>query len=622
MFRTLTILHQTVNSGRTLLKLFSWIAQTTDRDWNLVHSWYRRYLVPFRGALAVAAALLFLASALQLATPLLTGLVIDKVLVNREYELLRGIVILLIVSTFAYLTANFLRSCLLMKVKLHVALRMRQDLVRQLHRLSFTYSREKGSGYLAARVLDDPVTVYGFMTDNILTIVQDAVMFTVALLIMLWLNWKLAIVSLVGLPVYLGVGARYLNRLRDQNTLVKETSAQLSRVLMETLDGLYTTNACLAERHMLRRFFAKQKEVVRAQMAQFLLHSKISNIRSVLTSVGPTVVLWYGGVLVIRGRLSVGELVAFAGIFGYLFNSAQSLSATQLSFQKVLVALERIFQILEAAPAVDAELPGKEVPVLTRGAEFRGVCFSYEGRREILREIDLVIPAKKIVALVGQSGAGKSTIAHLLMRFYDPQRGRIFLDDVELHDIAVSALRERTGLVPQDVFLYSMSVEDNIRFGLSNASSLDVIEAATLADAHKFIQELPKGYSTELGEKGFTLSGGQRQRIGIARALMRKPRILILDEAASAVDGSAERAICYTIHRLNSSRGITAVVIAHRLSTILQADLIYMIEGGKVVGCGNHRNLLKSCPAYHDLICFQYGGTEEESRTSPVTPVA
>lgn len=589
-----------------------WMTGAAGKDVRLLWRWFR-YFRPYRGALAGAAALLLLSTALQLATPLMTGFIVDRILVNREGRWLHAIVALLAAATLAYLVANLARSYVLLRVKVRVALSMHQRLIRHLHRLSFTYTSRKETGYLASRVIDDPGTVYDFVTGNLLTIFQNAVTFLVALGVLLWLSWQTALVALLALPVYLLVGAAYVGRLRELGRRSAEASAERSRVLFETLSGMATTNACGAEAQMLRRFFTCQTDVVRTQIAQFMVGSQVSFIRGGLASLGPILVLWFGGMMVLRGRLTVGQLVAFGGVFGYLFNSAQYLSATQLSLQKVLVSLERVFEILDTRMEGIRRARDVHPTVVRSGIRFQGVSFSYDGTRDVLHDLNLSIPAGRIVALVGRSGAGKSTIASLLMRFYDPARGSIWIDHREIRALPVSELRRWMTLVPQDVFLFSTSIEENIRLGFPQASASDVVAAARLADADAFIRELPDRYASKVGERGLLLSGGQRQRIGIARALLRHPQLIILDEAVSAVDGAAEKSICDTVRALNREQGITALVIAHRLSTIVQSDVIYMLEGGRIAGAGTHSALLVSCPAYRTLIDFQYGAPADVS---------
>jgi len=587
-------------------------------DGGLLLRWMR-YLAPFRTLFILAGLLLLLATGLQLATPVLTGMIIDHILLARRADLLSGVVLLIVVVTVAYMSANFLRAFLLVKIKVRLAMKVHQDLLRHIsRRLSFTYGASKQSGYLASRVLDDPNAVYDFTTESVLTLAQNLLTFAVALGIMVWMSWQTALLSLVILPLYLAIGSRFVDRLRALSGESAERQAQRHRILNETLAGLYTVNTLGAEAPMLRRFARHQKGVIRTQVRSFLLGSKVSYARGFIAALGPVVVLWYGGLMVIRGELSIGQLVAFSAVFGYLFNAAQNLSVTQLSVQRVLVALKRIFEILDEAPAVESPAHAVAVPELIREVAFEGVSFHYEeGGTQALSGVNLRLPAGTVVALAGKSGAGKSTVAHLLMRFYDPRQGRITLDGVDLREVSLASLRRRVALVPQDVFLFSMTIEDNIRLGRPEASRSEVEEAARLANAHDFITRLPQGYATALGERGMNLSGGERQRLGIARALLGRPRLLILDEAVASVDGAAELAICETVRTLNQERGLTVVVIAHRLSTIVQSDLIYFLDAGRVIAAGDHPTLLAHCPAYEGLIRFQYGCTREGEAEEP-----
>lgn len=600
---------------------WKWLAAASGvADGHLLLRWLR-YLKPFRRFFATAALLLLVATGLQLATPVLTGVIIDRVLLEKRGELLHQIVALLVLVTLAYMLSNFLRAYLLVKIKVRLAIRVHQALLRRISRLSFSYASEKHSGYLASRVLDDPGSAYEFTTDNVLGVLQNALTFIVALGIMVWMSWKTAVLSLLILPLYLAIGSTFVGRLRALNSEMVERQAQRHRVLNETLAGLYTVNALGAEPHLLRRFARHQQRLVRSQVASFFLAAKVSFARNFVASLGPVIVLWYGGMLVIEGSLSIGELVAFSAVFGYLFSAAQSLSVTQLSLQKVLVALGRMFEILDTPLSVESPAGGGAPPALVDGVRFEGVSFSYDGHHDALSGVHLTLPAGKVVALAGCSGAGKSTLAHLLMRFYDPTEGRITIDGRDLRSFSLRALRDWVALVPQDVFLFSMSIEDNIRLGRPQASRLEVEEAARLADAHEFVTGLPQGYATGLGERGMNLSGGQRQRLGIARALLRRPRLLILDEAASSVDGVAEHAICETVRRLNQERGITVVVIAHRLSTILQSDLICLFDAGRLVDVGDHTALLARCQEYQNMTRFQYGCARGEEAQALIRAV-
>jgi ABC-type bacteriocin/lantibiotic exporter with double-glycine peptidase domain len=538
-------------------------------------------------------------------TPVLTGIVIDKVLIQHRPGLLHEVIALIVCTTAAYLGANFLRAYVLLRVKVRLALAMHQDLLCKLHRLSFTYTSQRQAGYLASRILDDPSTACEFMTGELLTVLQNAITFVVAFSTMLWLSWRLALLSVLVIPLYSIIGNHFTTRLRDLSVKAAETTAQMSRSLLETIAGTYTINICRAERESSRRFFAQQKETARAQVAQVKVGLKVSFIRSVIASAGPILILWYGGLAVIHGSMSIGQLVAFSGVFGYVFNAAQSLTATQISLPRVAVAIDRIMEILDVHDDVMPDSRSIGRMHSARSAEFEHVQFRYDEHRIILRDITMTIPAGEITALVGKSGEGKSTIAHLLMGLYRPCQGVIRVDHVDLQRVEHQKLRSLIALVPQEIFLFSMSIEDNIRLGCKTASHADVVEAARRAHIHDFISELPAGYNTIVGENGSTLSGGQRQRVGIARALLRRPQLLILDEAESEIDGVAERAICGAIRDLNQTYGTTVLLIAHRSTTVREAEMIHVLEGGLVIGSGSHGSLLATCPTYRSLFQFQ-----------------
>jgi ABC-type bacteriocin/lantibiotic exporter with double-glycine peptidase domain len=515
------------------------------------------------------------------------------------------IVPLLFLLTAAYLGTTLIRSYVVARLQFSLTIKLHQHLLRRISRLSFTYTSEKESGYLASRILQDTEAAHEFATTQLVSLLQQALTLLVALTAMAWISWPTALVSVVIVPLHILIGSAFIPRLRRQSRECLEKRAQREKILYETISGMYTINTCCAEPQMLRRFLSAQITLVRAQMRQFWLRAKVNTARSLAVGSGPLVVLWFGGLQVIYGHMSIGDLVAFSGIFGFLFDAARSLSTTHLALQGFIVALERLFEILGQEPGIREREHPAPLKCIERGINFRNVVFGYEGGEPTLRGLNLCIPAGKITALAGRSGVGKTTLVHLLMRFYEPDSGDIEIDGRPLRDFSLRSLRRTVALVPQDVFLFSMTVEENIRLGNPTASREKVVEAATLAGAHHFIQKLPDGYESRVGERGMTLSGGERQRIAIARALLTEPQVLVLDEAVSSVDGAFEQVICDTVRHLNADRGITVIVIAHRRSTIQQADVICLIEGGQVVAHGTHPFLLQYCPSYAEMVQFQ-----------------
>ncbi|HSR70191.1 MAG TPA: ABC transporter ATP-binding protein [Acidobacteriota bacterium] len=588
-------------------KLFNRLGLSIDP---LILKRFLPYLKPFRRLLAGASLLLLAASVLQLSTPLLTGYIIDRILAEKRAEILTLIIPLILLLTVAYLLSNIVRAYMLMKLRYRLSLKLHQHQLRQLARLSFTFTCQKETGYLATRVTEDAGGVLDFVTGDLVSFLHKVFTLLAALAAMAWLSWRTALLSVLVIPAYVLLGSIFVDRLRRLSREGLETSAQRQKVLHESLAGMYTVNACAAEAPMLGRFLQSQTKLVRVQMRQFWISSKVTLTRSLVAASGPLIVLWYGGMEVIAGRMSIGGLIAFSAVFGYLFEAAKSLSTTHLTLQKVIVSLERLLEILDRKPAIEAASHPRVLHRVEQGIHFEEVGFSYDGSRQALKGLNLWVPAGKIVALAGHSGAGKTTIAHLLMRFYDPQEGRILIDGCDLKSFSLRSLRRKIALVPQDVFLFSMSVEDNIRLGDPSAGFSRVERAARLANAHEFITRLPHGYRTPVGERGTTLSGGQRQRIAIARALLMEPQVLLLDEAVSAVDGTSEQKICETVRRLNAEEDLTILTIAHRLSTIQQSDRIYLIREGCAVAQGSHHVLIRNSPDYAELIRFQYGEAE------------
>ncbi len=541
------------------------------------------YLKSSVRVLLLATILLLVAACLRLITPLLTGYIIDRILLGGRITALNIIVPILFLLTICYLGSSVLRTYLLVRLKCRLQRTLRQDLLSKLSHLSFTYTSTKEAGYLTSRIMGDTAIAQGFVTDDLLSLAQHGLTLLVALVAMAWISWPTALVSLLIVPVHILIGSAYVPRYRCLNRECLEKCAQQEKILFETIAGMHTINACGAESQMLNRFYNSQTGYMGAEMERFWVDARIGTIRSFVAAAGPLIVLWFGGLQVIYGSMTVGNLIAFSAIFSQLFDAAQSLSSTHLSLQRVVVAVERLFEIMGQNPRIHTPAHPSSLIRVERGIRFHDVVFSYDGRSPTFCGLNLWIPARKIVALTGSSGAGKTTLVQLLVRFYEPDSGLIEIDGLPLGSLSLAWLRRAIVVVPQDIYLFSMSVEDNIRLRDPCASRLEVIEASKLANAHDFIEELPNGYETAVGERGTNLSGGQRQRIALARALLAKPQVLILDESLSANDEESERKIWAAIHRINCELGITVISIAHRLSTIRQADEIAVIENGHAV---------------------------------------
>lgn len=360
----------------------------------------------------------------------------------------------------------------------------------------------------------------------------------------------------------------------------------------------------MQEKFQALRLLSSLKTSMNINIRNNLISSLAGSLTALIGSLGPLIVLWYGGNEVIRGRLTIGQLIGFNSFLAYLFGPTQRLVNLNFSVQHSLGAIERIFEILDFEPEVKEDSDAQELKSINGFITFENLNFSYNGTDWVLKNINFTINAGEVVAIVGKSGAGKSTLAKLIPRFYDPQLGSIKIDGVDIRKVTIKSLREQIGVVSQETFLFSGSVKENIRYGNSRASDEDIIKAAKAANAHEFIVRLPQSYDTEIGERGIKISGGQKQRLAIARMILKNPKILVMDEATSSVDSKSEKLIQEAL--CNLMKGRTTIVIAHRLSTILFADMIVILENGQIVEQGTHKELYEKSSVYRRLFDNQF----------------
>jgi ATP-binding cassette, subfamily B, bacterial MsbA len=382
---------------------------------------------------------------------------------------------------------------------------------------------------------------------------------------------------------------------------VRERYAKVQKDLQELLSAVSIIKAFTGEKRVTIRQLQSLKEAIRKEI-RLDITATIASISSVIISAaGPIVLIWYGCYEIMNGNLTVGGLIAFSSFINYLFGPAQSLFNLSIGIQRSLAACERIFEIMDIAP----EKEGKNDIQIKRGVViFENVSFSYDDKEPVFENVSFSADSNETVAIVGRSGVGKTTLVSLIPRFYEIQKGKILIDGEYIKDAKLKSLRKQISIVAQDTFLFSDTIKENIRFGNPAANDEEVENAATLAYCEEFIKEMPDGYDTKIGERGVTLSGGQRQRISIARAILRNPRILILDEATSSLDSESERLIQGSLVPLMKDR--TTFVIAHRLSTIRNADKIIVLDDHKIAGIGNHSKLYEICPAYKQLYNEQF----------------
>jgi subfamily B ATP-binding cassette protein MsbA len=561
------------------------------------------YLSPYRAAMGIAIISLLYGSALGLVFPWIMQDLINSVFAQGDQKELNQITALLIGTFLVRSIFYYFQVYWLSFVGERVVVDLRSQVYSNLNRLSLRFYAERRIGELISRLSSDVTIVRTALTNNVATVLSQSVTFIGSLALMLILNWRLTLFILLLAPLVVASAFVFGGRLRKLSTQVQDQLADSTAIAEEALGNTRIVKAFGREPYEIQRYNQQIERTFRATMHLAVVRSAFGPLITFLAFSSLAGILWFGGREVIAGRLSAGALVAFL-IYG--INIAASIGAfsslyTQL--QEAAGAALRVFDLLDEQPDISDHPAAIHFSVVQGCLQFENVSFAYLGVDHVLHNIDLTIRPGEVLALVGPSGAGKSTLFNLIPRFYDPTDGRITIDGVDLRMVTLASLRS---LVPQETQLFSGTVRENLLYGKLDASNEELADAARAANADEFIQQLPNGYETLVGERGVKLSGGQRQRIAIARAILKDPRILLLDEATSSLDSESEGLVQEALERLMRQR--TTVVIAHRLSTVQNADRIAVLDQGRLVELGTHAELFANNGLYARLYRLQFLG--------------
>jgi subfamily B ATP-binding cassette protein MsbA len=568
-----------------------------------------RYIRPYWRWMAVAVFALVVSSLLGLVLPLVVRNLVDFVFVDKDFADLNRVTVALVVVFVFQSLFTFIQQMALAYVGEHAVADIRIDVYTHLQELPLSFYAERRTGELVSRLTNDVALLQQSITWNLVILLRQVITIVGAAALLFWLDWRLTLLILLVVPiitltmVYLG------GRIRAASVGVQDALAEVSSVAEETTRGVRIVKSFARETHEVGRFSGAVMKLYHAAMHRARTNAMLAPIIGLIASITITGILYYGGSQVILGRLTPGDLIAYL-IYTVLIASPVAIMADLYGqFQAAIGASQRMLDLLDTPPELADAPDATPLPPVAGDVIFDSVSFHYTTAIDVINDVSFVARAGQLIALVGPSGAGKSTLVNLIPRFYDVVAGCVTIDGLDVRDVTLRSLREQIGIVPQETLLFSGTVYDNIRYGRLEATRAEIEAAAMAANAHRFIvDDLAEGYETTVGEHGVKLSGGQRQRIAIARAILKDPRILILDEATSSLDSASESLVQEALERLMVGR--TSFVIAHRLSTVLNADWILVMNRGAIVEQGTHAALLLNPDGlYAQLYRMQFAGT-------------
>jgi ABC-type multidrug transport system fused ATPase/permease subunit len=576
------------------------------------------YLRPHLRLVTAALVLVCIASGATVLGPLMLKIGIDEGIMKSDLDVLATVGAIYLLSLGITWGATIFQVRLSATVGQASLFALRNDLFAKLNRLSLSYFTRHPLGVVMSRLTNDVDVLSEFVTMGIVTLVSDVVILIVIVVMMFFLDVRLAIVTLTMLPLMWLTSRYFSKKARTAFREVRSTVGNVYANLQESIDGVRTTQSFSRERTNASQFAATNRANVTASVRAGFIVSGFIPVIDTISAVSMALIIGVGGTFVLNGEMTVGVLVAFLALVARFFQPIQQLTRFYNQLQSTMAAGEKIFELLDEPEEIFDRPNATVLPRIAGHVEFDHVTFSY-GDNDVLRDVSFSVEAGQRVALVGPTGAGKTTTINLLARFYDASTGEIRIDNQAITSVTQQSLRSQLGIVPQDSYLFSGSIYNNIAFACPDASHTDVVEAAQAVGADDFINMLPQGYATDVRERGGRLSVGQRQLVCFARALLADPRILILDEATSSVDARTEQAIQKALSRLLQGR--TSFVIAHRLATVRQADLILVFENGQIVERGSHDELLASRGLYYTLYTTGFPG-KDEIETGPSTTSA
>lgn len=563
---------------------------------------YRRlleYLWPYWRVLLIAIVCMLFVAASNLILPWVIKDVVDRVLMDKDVYMLYWVIAAILIVFLIRGITTFGHRFLMGYIGQRVITDLRYSLYKHLQKLSISYYDKRRTGEIMSNLTNDIAALQSAIVENFVSLVQEGLIFIGSFISMVYLQWKLTILCLVIVPLVTGTIRFFGRKLHNSGRTVQEKLADVTSMLQETIQGVRIIRSFNRTDFEIQRFQSVNESNFNATVRTIRQQSQMTPFVEFFSAFAVTAIIWYGGMSVINGVMTSGELIAFLMYAINLANPVKRVAEAVGNIQKSLAAADRVFHILDTRPDTIEKENAKELVINDGCVKFKHVKFHYNEGHPILEDFDFTAQAGKTIAIVGPSGAGKTTVANILPRFYDVTGGAVYIDGVDIRDVTLSSLREQIGMVPQDTMLFNTTIKDNILYGRLDATDEEIWEAVRAANAEEFIKALPQGLQTMAGDRGVVLSGGQRQRISIARAILKNPKILILDEATSALDTESEKVVQDALDKLMIGR--TAFVIAHRLSTIKHADHILVLNNGRIEEQGTHEELISRHGLYYEL---------------------
>ncbi len=532
----------------------------------------------------------------------------DLITVQRDLPQLTDAVWVFLALMVGQSVMSMAHSYLTAQVSQRIVADFRAHLFAHFQRLSLHFFSKRRTGEIVSRLMSDVGVIQSTLTETPIDSVKHLVTVIGGVGFLVVMNWRLCGLILLLLPLLALVARLFGRRLKSLSTLIQDHTAELTTLIEEVVSGIRIVKSFVQTAREEKRFRSVMDKLVATTLRRTAILAVFIPVITLLTFTVAVAVLWYGGKQVIEGTMSPGDLFAFVLFAGILIGPFGSVARVFAQLKETQGATARVFEILDAQPEIRNSPDAKLLPTIQGQVKFDDVKFAYDERQEVLSSVSFEIQSGECVALVGPTGAGKTTIVNLLHRFYDPTAGSIWVDGYDLRTIQLDSLYRQIGLIPQETILFGETIFENIRYGYAEASAEEVYAASEAANAHEFIQSLPDGYQTVVGEKGVNLSGGQRQRVTIARAFLKNPRILIMDEATSALDSQSETLVQSALTNLMAGR--TTLIIAHRFTTIQSADRILVLHQGRIIEEGKHAALLERQGLYHQLYTLRMAEIE------------